>query len=249
MRRRRILLYKNGEADRDALGELGCYECWFARALPAEVTLEVHRGFERPRRPLSGYDGLLLSGSPRSLVEPEPWMDEAAELVREAARSGLATLGVCFGHQLIAHAFGGRVRRNPRGWEVGTVSVWLTARGRQDPLFCGLDEGGGMLRVNQSHRDEVAELGPGMTVLASNEHSAVQAVALGDHVRGVQFHPEMGPGELQRLVRQRQALLDAEAAQRGQPDRRAEAVLRRTAETPSGPRLLRNWLDHFARHA
>src|SRR5262245_9824181 len=73
--RRRILLYKNGETDPKLVPDIGDYEVWFGRVLGEGCSLEVHRAFERPRHRLSGYDGILLTGSPRSLVDPEPWMN------------------------------------------------------------------------------------------------------------------------------------------------------------------------------
>lgn len=252
MHPRRILLYKNGESDPAAMGDLGCYECWFARALPASVRLEVHKGFDAPHRPLGGYDGLLLSGSPRSLVEREPWMDDAAAFVRHAADLGVPVLGVCFGHQLIGYAYGCQVRKNPRGWEAGTTAVRLTEAGRADPLFTGLAPGG-TLPVNQSHRDEIGAIGGAggerpLRVLAENDHSAVQAVALGDHVRSVQFHPEMSAAEVRRLVAFRRAALDADAQEQRRPERRTDALIAGAADTPEAQRVLHNWLDHFVRH-
>ena len=241
----RILLYKNGESDPAAMGELGCYERWFERSLPPSVRLEVHRGFDAPRHPLQGYDGLLLSGSPRSLVEREPWMDDAADFVRHAADVGVPVLGVCFGHQLVGYAWGCPVRQNPQGWEAGTTTVRLTEAGRRDPLFRGLSPGGG-LAVNQSHRDELGAAAEGLGVLAENDHSAVQALAVGDHVRSVQFHPEMSAAEVRRLVAFRRVALDADARARNRPERCVEELIARAADTPAAQRLLHNWLDHFA---
>src|SRR4051812_20435169 len=119
-RMRRILLYKTGQTDPSLACEIGCYERWFERVISGGVAeLEVHLAFEAPERAMAGYHGIMITGSPRSLVEPEPWMDAAAEFVRSSARSGIPILGVCFGHQLVGYAFGGRVRQNPQGWEVG----------------------------------------------------------------------------------------------------------------------------------
>src|SRR5581483_2365591 len=78
---------------------------------------------------LADYAGLLVSGSPESVATPAPWMEEVAELVRVAAAGGRPVLGVCFGHQLLGYAFGARVVRNPRGWELGTQEIALTEAG------------------------------------------------------------------------------------------------------------------------
>jgi GMP synthase (glutamine-hydrolysing) len=185
---------------------------------------------------------MILTGSPRSLVEPEPWMDDAAAFVRKAAEAGVPVLGVCFGHQLLGHAYGGRVRINPNGWEVGTVEVELTDAGRKDPLFDGLPE---RLRVNQSHRDEVHELGEAVC-LARGDHTAHQSLAVGEHVRGVQFHPEMDAGVIRRIIHFRRMILDADAQARRRPVTAAE-LHDRSRDTPDAERVLRNFVAHLVR--
>jgi GMP synthase (glutamine-hydrolysing) len=238
-------LYKTGETDPQLVSDIGDYEGWFSRVLGSGCRLEIHRAFETPRHLLRGYDGLVITGSPRSLVEPEPWMDEAAAFVRAAAQAGVPVLGVCFGHQLIGHAFGGRVRKNPNGWEVGSVEVELTDEGAGDPLFRGLPR---RLRVNQSHRDEVELLGPDVRQLARGETTAHQAIAAGAHVRGVQFHPEMNAPVIRRLIEHRRAILRDDAAGRGRA-LCVDSLLRAADDTPDAERVLQNFLAHFVRAA
>lgn len=245
--KRRIVLYKTGETHPSLKPTIGCYERWFSRVLGEAVRLELHLAWDKPAMAdAKEYDGIILSGSPRSLVEPEPWMDEAAEWLRGAAAAGVPVLGVCFGHQLIGHAWGGKVRTNPRGWEVGTVSVELTSEGAIDPLFTGLAGPaglGGQLHVNESHRDEIETLGPEMRTLARGQHTEHQAVAVGEHVRGVQFHPEMDAGVVRNIIAHRRQILDEDAARHGTPP--VEERLRQTKDTPDGERVLRNFLHHF----
>lgn len=242
---RRLLLYKTGETDPQLVSAIGDYERWFERVVGEDARLELHRAFERPRHVWAGYDGMVITGSPRSLVEPEPWMDEAADFVRRAADAGVAVLGVCFGHQLIGYAYGGRVRQNPNGWEVGTISVGLTDEGRKDPLFRGLP---GELQVNQSHRDEVCVLGPETRRLAGGAHTENQAIAVAGHVRGVQFHPEMDGAVIRRIITHRRELLDADAARRGRPQAIAER-LALSGDTPHAERVLKNFVREIVRAA
>src|SRR5262249_40900640 len=150
-----------------------------------------------PREPgwrapeLGAYAGIVVSGSPASLTAPAPWMDDVAELARSAAQHGRPVLGVCFGHQLLGWAYGARVTRHPRRWELGTQEVELTNDGRSDPLFADLPD---RLEVNETHEDIIDEtsLPPELRVLAGNAHTPVQALAWKEHVRGLQFHPEIG---------------------------------------------------------
>jgi GMP synthase (glutamine-hydrolysing) len=238
----RILLYKTGATDPLLTPDIGDYEHWFERILGERARLEVHFAIESPRRPLSGYHAMVITGSPRSLVDPEPWMDEAADYVRTAASAGVPVLGVCFGHQLIGYAYGGRVRTNPNGWEVGTTEVELTEEGRDDPLFTGIPQ---RMRVNQSHRDEVWELGPELRRLAGSSHTSTQALGIGAHVRGVQFHPEMNAKVVRRLVEHRRHILEADFAER--PGRCFRTVMSTVSDTPDAEKVLTNFAEHFVR--
>jgi GMP synthase (glutamine-hydrolysing) len=238
---KRLLLYKTGQTHPSLLPDIGDYECWFRRVLDGHATLEVHRAFDAPKHPLAGYDGMIITGSPQSLVQPEPWMLDAAELVRNAKCSGLPILGVCFGHQLIAYAFGSTVRKNPRGWEIGTTTVELTEEGRRDPLFKDLPA---QLRVNQSHQDEVCELAANVRHLAGNEHTAAQSIAVGDAVRGVQFHPEMNSFVVKRIIDYRRAILQDDAANRGRAFC-VDTTINKVCDTPHAESVLTNFARHF----
>ena len=120
----------------------------------------------------------------------------------------IPVLGVCFGHQLLARSAGGEVVVNPRGREIGTVTVKLTEAGRKDPLFAwaSSDE----IEVQATHLDAVDPLPPGATILASNENCAVQAYRLSETVAGVQFHPELSADAMRDLILSRTDKLLAE---------------------------------------
>lgn len=239
----RLLLYRSGPtAGPDSAGD---YLDWFGRVLGDDVELRPHAALIEPRPPLRGHDGIILTGSPRSLVEPEPWMHEARAFVLDAVRLGVPLLGVCFGHQLLGWALGGRVRVNPTGWEAGTLAVKLTDEGRGDPLFAGLPE---KLHVNQSHRDELDTIGPGVRRLAYSPRSTIQAIAFADHVRGVQFHPEMNGAAIRHLISQRRDVLRADAEAHAMPQNHPDRLLARAADTPLAERVLMNFVDHFAGH-
>jgi GMP synthase (glutamine-hydrolysing) len=164
--------------------------------------------------------------------------------VRAAADAGVPVLGVCFGHQLVGYAYGGRVRTNPNGWEVGTVGVELTDEGARDPLFAGLPR---RIFVNQSHRDEVGALGPGTRLLASGAHTPHQAIAVGDHVRGVQFHPEIDAFTIQRIIEHRRLILADDAARRSRDGYSVDTLIAGAQNTPDAERVLRNFVEQFVR--
>lgn len=240
----RILILKTGDAVPAVRARRGDYDAWFEAALGERCRVSsVHAGDPLPR--VAGLGGLLVTGSSALVSDPDPWIAEAAGLVLGAVSAGVPILGVCFGHQLVADALGGRVGTNPNGREIGTCEISLTEAGRADPLFEGLDE---RFLVQESHRDAVLALPPGATTLASNAKTAEQAFAVGEHVRCVQFHPEFDADVMRGYVEGRADAIADEARARGEdPDVVLAAIRRGISETPSGLRILRSWLRHFVR--
>lgn len=241
-----VLLLKAGEAAASVRLSVGDYERWFLQTLGLSgYRFDVVPAFQGAKLPTdaTGYDAVMMTGSPLSVTQLEPWMDRAARLVVDVAEKGIPVLGVCFGHQLLAYAYGGRVVRSPQGREIGTVQVDLTELGRADPLFRGLPE---RFTVQATHEDIVLEPPQGTVVLAGNAHTAVQALAFRPCARGVQFHPEIQPDVMRALIQARAEPLEAEATARGQPPgERVPRLLAGIAPTPNGRQILVNFLEHF----
>lgn len=178
-----------GQAHPDFAAEHGDIGDWFVRALPeqSEHALAFKRypthGGTVPGS-LDECDGYLVTGSAASVLEQTDWMRAAQDFIVEAA-AHRPVLGVCFGHQLIADAYGGRVEKSPAGWNAGvkpyrvsTVKPWM------DPsLDC--------FRILSSNADHVAEAPDNAEVLASNETCPVAMMQIGENVLTLQAHPEM----------------------------------------------------------
>ncbi|HUL59374.1 MAG TPA: gamma-glutamyl-gamma-aminobutyrate hydrolase family protein [Anaeromyxobacteraceae bacterium] len=227
--RRRVLVLRTGAAGPAVRARHGDWTAWFADALSPHADVAVADA-EEPLPPARGLGGVVVTGSPKSVVEPEPWMDGVGTWLLEAARAA-PVLGVCFGHQLLARALGARVERNPLGPEAGTAEIELTAAGLRDPLFAGVP---GRLAVQQLHQDHVPAPPPGAVVLASNAHSPVQAFAHG-RIRAVQFHPEFDAARSRALAEEERAWLDA--ARPGLADQ----VVASVRDTPEAAAVLANW--------
>lgn len=194
--------------------------------------VELDEGERIP--PLDGYDALLVMGGPMDTWQEDqyPWLVDEKRAIRAAIAMGMPYLGVCLGHQLLADALGGSVRRAPRP-EVGILDVALTEAGRADPFCAGLAP---RFPALQWHSYEVDRLPAGGRTLASSPACVNQAIGVGTNAYGVQYHvelteatvPEWGcvpayKGALERSLGEGgQGRLEAEAA-RHLPTFRADA--------------------------
>jgi len=165
------------------------------------VVLDARRG-ELPSH--NETAALVITGSPESVVSRAPWIQEAERALAAAVRAGVPTLGICFGHQLLAQALGGLVEPNPSGREMGTVEV---ERLSEDPLF-GLALW--PLAANMSHRDSVTRLPPGARLIARTRLDPHAAVRFAPRAWGVQFHPEFDSDVMRGYIAARREALERE---------------------------------------
>jgi GMP synthase-like glutamine amidotransferase len=150
--------------------------------------IELDAGHPIP--PLDGYDSLWVMGGPMDVWEEDqhPWLIAEKAAIREAVlERGMPYLGLCLGHQLLACALGAEVGRMAAP-EVGLLRVELTQDGRADALMAGLASSQTAL---QWHGAEVRTLPRGAVVLASSPACAVQAMRVGTHAYGLQYHVEL----------------------------------------------------------
>jgi GMP synthase-like glutamine amidotransferase len=140
--------------------------------------------------PASVHDceGWLITGSRHGAYEDHPFIAPLEGFIRDAYAAGIPVVGICFGHQIIAKAMGGRVERYAGGWSVGPTEY---------------DFGGETVTLNAWHRDQVTEVPPGAEVIASNDFCANAALLYDDRMLSLQAHPEFGPAFLEGLIRTR----------------------------------------------
>jgi GMP synthase-like glutamine amidotransferase len=150
------------------------------------------------------YDAVLLTGSRADAFSDEPWVVALRERVTRLLQDQHKLLGVCFGHQLIAHCLGAPVQRAPRGWRLGRQAYdWLGA-----PELLGLAPGqAARMALLASHQDQVLALPLGATLLATQPECPVAAFALGDQVFCIQPHPEFTPDVSAFLLDKRRTLI------------------------------------------
>jgi GMP synthase (glutamine-hydrolysing) len=166
----------------------------FRRELDADL-LELDAHDDLPPLDTLDVDGLVVTGSRSSVYWDEPWIDALVEWVRVAVEDrDLPALGVCFGHQVLATALGGRVE-HMGDYEIGYREVERAPDAGDDPLLAGLDD---RFLAFTTHQDAVVELPPGAVRIAGNDHG-VQGFRLG-RAWGVQFHPEYDLDTAERIA-------------------------------------------------
>ena len=196
------------QVDPEHRARFGDYPAMFADTLldgmEQEATFEffdVRRG--RYPRQIEDCDGFLITGSRASVYDDEPWIARLLGFVRELHDANARTVGICFGHQLVAQALGGAVGRSPRGWGVG-VHTWTAVR-HEPWMHPALRE----FRLLASHQDQVEALPPGARLLASSAFCPRAAFAIGHHILALQGHPEFTRAYAGFLMHKRRAVLGA----------------------------------------
>ena len=138
---------------------------------------------------LDEVDAMMIGGSGEySAYKEYPWMQDLLDLCRAAYKRNLPIFGSCWGHQVLARAFGGTVIYDSERAEFGCGDIELTDAGRDDLLLCDYPR---HFKANLGHRDRVAVLPPGAVELAFNASQRNQAFRIGESIYGTQFHSEL----------------------------------------------------------
>lgn len=205
-----------------------------AAGLPADdaIAVDVEEGQPLPSR--EGFAGVIVSGSRAMVTDRADWSQRTAAWLADAARAGMPVFGICFGHQLLAHALGGEVGDHPDGREMGTVDIELHPAAAEDPLFGPMPE---KFPVQATHVQTVLRMPEGAVVLARSAHDAGHAFRWGDCAWGVQFHPEFSVTHMRGYIQARRVELQRE----GQDPK---AILSQVQATPQGRRVLRRFVHH-----
>ena len=210
----------------------GDYEHWIATGMGLREdefeTIAIVDGAPLP--PPEHISALAITGSGAMVTDGEPWVEACAQWLRQLIARDTPVLGICFGHQLLAHALGGTVGDNPAGVEVGTVALTLNHSGLADPLLGALPT---HCAAQASHRQSVLTLPPEARLLAASAMDPHHAFAYGQRAWGLQFHPEFDHRIIAAFIENYRPALESEGrevakllAQR-RPTAHSAGVLRR----------------------
>ncbi|MFS2068757.1 glutamine amidotransferase [Pseudomonas sp. CT11-2] len=235
----KVLIVQVGTPPDDIRDQLGDLPAWFGTALGVssdEVT--VVRAFEGERLPDPCDDCVaIITGSWAMVTDREPWSEYVAQWIREAMTIEMPLFGVCYGHQLMAHALGGVVDYHPDGREVGCEMIQLLPVAMEDEL---LKQWPARFPAHLTHEQTVITLPEGAIALARSNHDPHQIIRYGRHAISTQYHPEFSPGHLEALIRRRSALLIAE-------HRDPIKMLNDLQETPDAQAVLRRFVQSHSK--
>ncbi|MBD2328327.1 glutamine amidotransferase [Alkalinema sp. FACHB-956] len=229
----KLLVIKTGTTMADLREQRGDFEQWIIDAMGMAnhevIVVDVSQGEELPE--YHQINGVAITGSHAMVTEHRDWSEYTAEWLQIVAEKQIPTIGICYGHQLLAYALGGKVDFNPKGREVGTIAVTLQPAAQTDPLFRGLPD---TIAVQLSHRQAVLELPEQVEWLASSAMAENQAFRYGEVVWGTQFHPEFDRHITQAYTEYAREGLQAEGFN-------ADEIYHSIQETPIGLEIMQRF--------
>src|SRR3954470_15189021 len=174
-------------------------------------------------------DVYLCTGSRYSVYDERDWIEALKAFVRDVHDAGKTFVGVCFGHQVLAQALGGRVSKADQGWGVGVLDMEILAPEawmRPPQRHC---------RLQYMHGDQVLDMPSDSTLLAAAPHCPVAMFKVGETMLGIEGHPEFPAAYEEALLRARRERIGAQIV---------DAALESLA-TPTDHELAGRWIANF----
>lgn len=213
----RVAILQTDEVLPQFLDDHGDYPDMFARLLhkavaesdsPIQLRTDCYDARVGDYPAVDAYHGYLITGSRKSVYDDEPWIGALADYLKRVLDAGGRVIGICFGHQLMAHFFGGRTEPAVQGWAVGVQENRVVGR---EPW---MDEGE-RLNLLSSHKDQVTRLPEGARLIASSDLCPVGGFVIDDQVLTLQGHPEFQRGYSRDLMDMRREIIGEAVYSRG----------------------------------
>ena len=222
----------------DGRERFGNYLGMFQRGLDAvddDIVLTPYNAYlgELPARP-AAHDGYLISGSGASVFEDKQWIRDLMAFVRDVDAANRNVVGICFGHQLIAHALGGRTERSDRGWGFGIHNT------RLERVPAWMRAGSPEYRLVVIHQDQVEVLPEGFDTIATNDFCPNSMITNGRNMLGVQGHPEFDKDYCEYRARFRRETIG---------EAKLEETLDSLANNETDSSVVLGWVSDFLRRS
>lgn len=202
---------------------------WLGKNMPAKSVYKPYRVFaSNLPTSVESCDCYFVSGSRASLTDNEPWMRDLCNFLLVAAKAQVPVVGICFGHQALAKALGGRVDR-AKNWCAG-FQEWRVVREEGWMRDCGK-----RLHLLSIHQDQVVKLPPRSVRIATSEACPNGVFRIANHTIGIQGHPEFTPQIMRKLIEANAKSIGKEAV--------AEALLK--LEEPTNSADMARWCSSF----
>ncbi|CAL5213562.1 unnamed protein product [Lathyrus oleraceus] len=143
------------------------------------------------------YDGFVITGSCSDAHGNDTWVSQLVNLLKKLNKMNKKILGICFGHQILGRALGGKVTRSPTGWDLGVRKITLSSSLPSPLSSLQLPS---RLSIIKCHRDEIRELPAKAEVIAKSDKTGIEMFRYGDHIMGIQGHPEYSKDILFNII-------------------------------------------------
>jgi GMP synthase-like glutamine amidotransferase len=176
---------------------------------------------------VNACEAFVCTGSRFSAYDQDDWIQELKSFLRRLHEAEKPFVGICFGHQVLAEALGGKVEKAEQGWGIGVHSLnvvktesWM----QPEQSSCG---------IQYSHRDQVVRMPESSVLLGESDHCPVAMFRVSETMLGIQGHPEFSAVYTEALVRGRTELIGAEKVNAAKFD------------APTDEAIITNWLAKF----
>jgi GMP synthase-like glutamine amidotransferase len=205
--------------------EFGDYPKMFERLLGPGFAVEAYDVQAGELPDAGAHDAYLITGSPAGVYDPLPWIDPLMQFIRSV--DGAKMVGVCFGHQVMAEALGGRVEKSDKGWGAGLHRYTVV----RDERWI---DTAGTIAIPASHQDQVIVQPPSTNVVAASDFTPFASLAWTDRPAiSFQFHPEFSADFAKALIEKRYDVVP-------NPDAAIESL-----DAPNDNQVVGGWIRNF----